>query len=188
MKLLAAADALTSLSGHRRQQVWDAAALHAPPELLRDAPVNEDYLELPEAPEGEEITWDYASTGLTLRRHPLALLRGHLASKRFLSSGQVRDLPNGRLVRVCGIVTVRQQPETAGGTVFVSLEDEEGAIQVIVWKRVRERQRRVLLESRLLGVHGTWQREGEVRNLIAGHLVDLTPLLGRLATESRDFR
>jgi error-prone DNA polymerase len=188
MKLLAAADALASLSGHRRQQVWDAAALHAPPELLREAPVEEEFLELPEAPEGEEITWDYVATGLTLRRHPLALLRSRLTRSNFWSSGELRDLPNGRMVWACGIVTLRQQPETANGTIFVSLEDEDGAIQVIVWKRVREKQRSVLLESRLLGIYGKWQREGEVRNLIAHRLVNLSPWLGRLATASRDFR
>lgn len=188
MKLLAAADALMSLSGHRRQQVWDAAALHAPPEMLRDAPVDEELLELPEAPEGEEIVWDYASTGLTLRRHPLALLRPRLAAKKFLSSSELQNLPNGSLVRVCGLVTLRQQPETAKGTVFVSLEDEGGAVQVIVWKRVRESQRKELLAARLLGVYGVWQREGEVRNLIAHRLVDLTRWLGRLATASRDFK
>ena len=113
MRLLAGADALASLSGHRRQQVWDAAALHEPPELLRDAPVEEDFLELPEAPEGEEVVFDYAALGLTLRSHPLALLRKKLASMRYLSSGQMWDFPNGRLVRACGMVTVRQQPPTA---------------------------------------------------------------------------
>jgi error-prone DNA polymerase len=90
-------------------------------------------------------------------------------------------------VRACGIVTNRQQPGTANGVVFVSLEDETGVVQVIVWKALRERQRNVLTRSRLMAVHGVWQREGEVCNLIAGHLEDLTPLLGRLATESRDF-
>ena len=187
MKLLAGADALASLSGHRRQQVWDAAALHAPPELLRDAPVEEDILELPEAPEGEEIVFDYAALGLSLRRHPLALLRGRLSAMRFKSSSELRDLPNGRLVRACGIVTLRQQPKTANGVIFVSLEDEDGSVQVIVWKGVRELQRKELLNARLLGVYGTWQREGEVRNLIAKHFVDLTHLLGRLAAPSRDF-
>ncbi|SFC11148.1 error-prone DNA polymerase [Polaromonas sp. OV174] len=188
MKMLAAADALTSLSGHRRQQVWDAAALRCAPELLRDAPVEEEILELPEAPEGEEIVWDYASTGLTLRRHPLALLRARLAAKNFLSSAELRDVPDGESVQACGIVTLRQQPETANGTIFVSLEDETGTVQVIVWKRVREKQRQELLKSRLLGVHGTWQAEGEARNLIAETLFDFTPLLGRLGTQSRDFR
>lgn len=187
MRLLAAADALISLSGHRRQQIWEASALHAPPELLRDAPIEENILELPEAPEGEEIVFDYASLGLTLRRHPMALLRAGLRAKRFLASSELRDLPNGRLVRTCGIVTVRQQPETAKGVVFVSLEDEDGSVQVIVWKALREQQRTELLNSKLLGVYGTWQREGEVRNLIASRLVDLTHLLGRLAAPSRDF-
>ncbi|MDI1243811.1 MAG: error-prone DNA polymerase [Rhodoferax sp.] len=187
MKLLAAADALASLSGHRRQQVWDAAALHAPPLLLRDAPVEEELLELPEAPEGEEIIFDYAALGLTLRRHPMALLRKQLNAMRFKSSGELQALPDGRLVRACGIVTLRQQPPTAKGVVFVSLEDEHGTVQVIVWKSVREQQHQELMNAKLLGVYGTWQRAGEVRNLIAQHLVDLTHLLGRLAAPSRDF-
>jgi error-prone DNA polymerase len=188
MKHLAAADALHSLSGHRRQQMWEAVALKPPPALLRHAPVDEDWLELPEAPEGEAIVWDYASLGLTLRRHPLALLRPRLQERRLQTAQALREAPNGRLVRACGIVTGRQQPETAHGVVFVTLEDETGVVQVIVWKALRERQSRALGRSRLLAVHGVWQREGEVCNLIAGHLEDLTPLLGRLVTESRDFR
>ena len=187
MQQLAAADALQSLSGHRRQQVWDAAALKAPPALLKEAPVDEDTLDLPEAPEGEAIVWDYASLGLTLRRHPLALLRERLQARRFMTAEALKDAPDGRLVRACGIVTGRQQPGTSKGVVFVTLEDETGVVQVIVWKALRERQRSALTRSRLMAVHGVWQREGEVCNLIAGHLEDLTPLLGRLATESRDF-
>jgi error-prone DNA polymerase len=188
MKLLAAADALMSLSGHRRQQVWDAAALRAAPELLREAPVDEDILELPPAPEGEEVVFDYASLGLTLRSHPMALLRPHLAGRRLVTSADLEATPNGRLVRYCGIVTLRQQPETANGAVFISLEDETGVVQVICWKSLRDAQRKELLRARLLVVHGTWQREGEVKNLIAGRLEDLTPMLGRLVTESRDFK
>ena len=187
LQQLAAADALQSLSGHRRQQVWDAVALKTPPALLREAPVEEDTLDLPEAPEGEAIVWDYASLGLTLRRHPLALLRERLQARRFMTAEALKDAPNGRLVRACGIVTGRQQPGTSKGVVFVTLEDETGVVQVIVWKSVRERQRHELARSRLMAVYGVWQREGEVCNLIAGRLEDLTPLLGRLATESRDF-
>ena len=190
MKLLAAADALMSLAGHRRQQVWEAAALRSAPILLRDAPFEEDVLELQEAPEGEEIVFDYASTGLTLRRHPLALLRPKLAQRKLLTAEQLGKLPNGRHVRCCGIVTLRQQPETAKGTVFVSLEDETGVVQVIVWKSIREEQRQELLRSRLLAVQGVWQREGDVMSVVARRLKDLTPMLGRLAaaTGSRDFR
>ncbi len=189
MRLLAGADALASLSGHRRQQVWDASALKTPPLLLREAPIDEAFLELPPAPEGEEIVFDYATTGLTLRRHPLALLRPLLKRRRLMSTQELRDLPDGRFVRCCGIVTLRQQPPTAQGVVFVSLEDETGVVQVICWKNLRERQRSELLRSRLLAVHGTWQREGEACNLIASRLEDLTPLLGRLASAvpSRDF-
>ncbi len=187
LQLLAAADALQSLSGHRRQQVWDAAALKPTPALLKDAPVQEEALSLPEAPEGEAIVWDYTSLGLTLRRHPLALLRERLQARRFMTAEALKAAPNGRLVRACGIVTGRQQPETSKGVVFVTLEDETGVVQVIVWKALRDRQRTTLIRSRLLAVYGTWQREGEVCNLIAGHLEDLTPMLGRLATESRDF-
>ena len=189
MQLLAAADALLSLSGHRRQQVWDATALRSRPALLREAPVQEDLLELPPAPEAEEVVFDYATLGLTLRKHPLELLRPALNKRRLLSSRDLANLPNGRAVRYCGIVTLRQQPSTANGTIFISLEDEHGPVQAIVWKSVRDRQRDVLLGARLLVVHGTWQREGDVRNLIVGRLEDLTPLLGRLAqnTASRNF-
>ncbi len=187
MKLLAAADALRSLSGHRRNQVWEAAGLHAMPRLLREAPVNEAQFELPAAPEGEEVLWDYAATGLTLRRHPLALLRPQLARRRLLTSAQLAQQPDGALVRHAGIITLRQQPQTAKGTVFVTLEDEMGVVQVICWKGVRDAQRSVLLHARLMAVYGRWQREGEVANLIAFRLTDLTPLLGRLPTESRDF-
>ena len=188
MKLLASADALMSLSGHRRQQVWDAAALRSTPELLRDAPFDEEVLELPAAPEGEEVVFDYASLGLTLRTHPMALLRPHLKGRSLMTAEDLDAARSGRLVHYVGIVTLRQQPETANGTVFISLEDETGVVQVICWKSLRDAQRKELLRSRLLLVHGIWQREGDVKNLIAGKLEDLTPMLGRLATESRDFK
>jgi error-prone DNA polymerase len=159
--------------------------------LLKSVPVEEDFLELPAAPEGVEIVFDYASTGLTLRRHPLALLRPMLSKKRLLTAQTLRDLPNGALVRACGIVTVRQQPQTAHGVTFVTLEDETGTLNVIVWKALRERQRQELIHARLLAVYGVWQRDvdsgGQVCHLVAKRLVDFTPLLGRLATESRDF-
>ncbi len=189
LKALAAADALTALSGHRRQQVWDASALKAAPPLLKGVPVQEDLLQLPAASEGEEVVFDYAAMGLTLRRHPLSILRNQLSKLRLLTAAQMHDLPSGKLVRACGIVTARQQPPTAKGVVFITLEDETGSVNVIVWKSVREKQRAQVLKSRLLAVYGVWQRDegGEVRHLIAQHLIDLTHLLGELATQSREF-
>ena len=97
-------------------------------------------------------------------------------------------MANGRLVRYCGIVTLRQQPETANGTVLISLEDETSVVHVICWKSLRDAQRKELLRARLLAVYGTWQCAGEVKNLIAGRMLDLTPMLGRSATASRDFK
>jgi error-prone DNA polymerase len=204
LKALASADALMALSGHRRQQVWDASALKPAPPLLKDAPIEEDFLELSAASEGEEVVFDYAATGLTLRRHPLAILRPKLAQMTLSgvtlqSSAQLHHLPSGRQVATCGIVTMRQQPQTAKGVVFVTLEDESGNINVIVWKDLREKQRTELLRSRLMAVYGDWQRDdgsgskdqqgkGEVRHVIARRLQDLTPMLGRLDTASRDFR
>jgi error-prone DNA polymerase len=187
LRALAAADALQSLAGHRRQQVWEAAALHRAPPLLRDAPVDEAPLLLPAAPEGEEIVFDYAALGLTLRRHPLALLRPRLSDERLMSAAQLADYRDGQLARACGIVTVRQQPGTASGVVFVTLEDETGTVNVIVWPHLKQRQRQELMHARLMAVYGVWQRQGEVRHLVAHRLRDLTPLLGRLATHSRDF-
>lgn len=187
MRQLAAADALRSLSGHRRQQVWDAAALRRAPKLLRQAPVEEDVLELAPAAEGEEVIWDFRTLGLTLRSHPLKLLRPKLDERRFSTAEQLARMRNGRAVHYCGIVTLRQQPPTAKGVVFVSLEDETGTVQVIVWPSVKELQRKVLLSSRLLAVQGIWQRQGNACSLIARKLEDLTPLLGELETSSRDF-
>ncbi|MDD2926048.1 error-prone DNA polymerase [Rhodoferax sp.] len=188
---LASADALQSLSGHRRQQVWDASALRRAPILLQEAPVNEVSLTLPAATEREEVRVDYAAVGLTLRSHPVYLLRDQLSKMKYLNAAQLRALPHGRLVRACGLVTMRQSPYTAKQVTFITLEDETGTVNVIVWKALREKQRAELLHARLLAVHGTWQRDvdsgGQVCHVIAGYLRDLTPLLGGLATSSRDF-
>ena len=189
LRALASADALLSLSGHRRQQVWDASALRLAPALLAGVPIEEEALLLEAAAEGEEVVFDYASVGLSLRSHPLALLRAQLEPKRLLTAEQMRDFPSGRLVRACGIVTMRQQPQTAKGVVFVTLEDETGSVNVIVWKAVKEQFREVLYRARLMAVYGIWQRDegGEVRHVVAKRLVDLTPMLGDLSTVSRDF-
>jgi error-prone DNA polymerase len=193
MAALAAADALSSLAGHRRQQVWAATATRRAPGLLREAPIHEDPLQLPLAPEGEDIVFDHASTGLTLRRHPLALLRARLDAQGWRSAQRLQALADGQPARACGLVTMRQRPGTAKGTLFISLEDETGTVNVIVWPALAEAQRDVLYRARLLAVEGVWQRDeasgGRVRHLVLRRSENLTPWLGRLAQEgrSRDF-
>ena len=201
IKALATADALVSLSGHRRQQVWEASALRAQPlvvqgnrSFLREMPVEEEFVELAAGSEAEEVGWDYASLGLTLRSHPLALLRPELKRRGLLTHAELQRLPHGRQVKTCGLVTMRQQPQTAKGTMFVTLEDETGSTNVIVWRRLREAEhiRQALLHARLLVIYGRWEHDqdtgGRVRHLIAGFALDLTELLGGLSTASRDFR
>jgi error-prone DNA polymerase len=106
---------------------------------------------------------------------------------RFASAEEIRALPHGRRARAAGIVTGRQRPDTASGVVFVTLEDETGFVNVIVWRDLGDRQRRELLGSRLMGVEGVLEREGEVVHLVARRLLDHSRMLGRLATVSRDF-
>jgi error-prone DNA polymerase len=191
LQTLAQADALQTLAGHRRRQLWAAAGQGRPEKaLLADAPIVEAAHEQPdlfEAPEGEAIALDYQATGLTLRRHPLALLRDKIARRGWKSAEQLAQLNNGANAWACGIVTMRQQPETAKGVIFVTLEDETGSVNIIVWKHVRERQRPALLRSRLLAVAGQWQSQDGVNHLVARRLVDMTPWLGAVATSSRDF-
>ncbi|MGE5170449.1 MAG: OB-fold nucleic acid binding domain-containing protein, partial [Rudaea sp.] len=184
---LADADALRSLAGHRHEAVWDVAGIERLPALLAGSPFEEGKPALPPPTEGQDIVADYRRLGLTLRRHPLALLRHRLQERRLATADDIRRAPHGRLVRTAGIVIGRQRPDTASGVVFVTLEDETGATNVIVWRDLGERQRRELLGARLLGVYGRIEREGEVVHVLAGRLVDLTPMLGALPTRSRDF-
>jgi len=187
LKCLAAAGALKSLAAHRRLAYWDVAGVETRPVLLRDAPVAEPTPRLPVPSEGEDLVADYASLGLSLGRHPLALLRDRLRRMRLATAAEIRSLPHGSLARACGIVTGRQRPDTASGVVFVTLEDETGYVNVVVWRDLGERQRRELLGARLMAVHGVIEREGEVVHLVARRLVDESDLLGRLVTRSRDF-
>ena len=187
---LAAAGALASLAGHRRQAAWAAAGaapLTTQFDLLAGVAMPEVRPDLVAPSEGENLVADYASIGLTLGRHPLALLRERLAAQRFLSAAGLRTVAHRQLARVAGIVIGRQRPGTATGVVFVTLEDESGLANVVVHAELVERQRRELLGARLLGVFGQAQREGEVVHLVAKRFVDLTHLLGRLPTASRDF-
>jgi error-prone DNA polymerase len=187
LRCLAASGALEALAGHRRRAHWSVAGVETRRHILSGAPVAETAPDLRPPSEAENLVADYASLGLTLGRHPLALLRRRLARMRFSTAAELHALPHGRRARAAGIVTGRQRPDTASGAVFVTLEDETGYVNVVVWRDLTERQRRELLGSRLMGVEGFLEREGEVVHLIARRLLDHSALLGRLATESRDF-
>jgi error-prone DNA polymerase len=193
---LATADALAALTGHRRKALWSALGLdvqgprRAP--LAAEPPLREQQPGLIAPTEGQDIVADYASTRLTLRRHPLALLRSRLESMRLSSARDVAQGRHRQLVRTCGIVTCRQRPATASGVTFVTIEDETGSVNIVVWRDVAERFRPELLGASLLTVYGHLERldtsGSAVLHVIAGRLVDHSPLLGKLALQSRDFQ
>ncbi len=187
LERLAAANALTSLAGHRYQARWACAAIEPARPLLQDIPIAEATPLLKAPSEGEQLLADYASTGLSLGRHPMALLRLRLLNLGLQSAQQLHACSHGSFARTAGIVTGRQSPSSASGVTFVTLEDETGIIQTIVWPSLAKRQRQILLSARLLAVEGELQREGEVLHLIAKRLEDHSHLLGRLITHSRDF-
>jgi len=187
MNALADADALAALAGHRHAAVWDVAGVERLPPLVAGSTFAESKPELATPTEGQQVIADYRTLGLTLRRHPLALLRRQLAQRRLATACEIAATPNGRIVRTAGIVIGRQKPDTASGVVFVTIEDETGATNIIVWRDLGDRQRRELLGARLLAVYGKVEREGSVVHVLAGRLADLTPLLGQLPTRSRDF-
>jgi error-prone DNA polymerase len=185
LKNLASAGALQSLAGHRRLAHWAAAgaARRAP----LDSPAPERLPQLPAPREGEDIVADYASLGFTLGRHPLALLRNHLKRRQLLTAQEIQKLAHGRAACTAGLVTCRQRPDTASGVIFVTLEDETGNVNVVVWRALSERQKAELLGARLLGVQGVIERDGEVVHLVARRLLDYSRFLGPLTASSRDF-
>jgi DNA-directed DNA polymerase III PolC len=188
LEALAAADALTRLSGHRHRAVWQVTGVERALPLLPAATAIDEGIPLLRAPrEGQDIVADYGSLGLTLRRHPLALLRDKLRQRGVVPTQELWGQPNGKLVITAGLVITRQRPGSAGGVTFVTMEDETGYVNLIVWNRVAIEQRAALLESRLLEVRGKLQREGDVQHVIAQRLTNLSPLLGDLVVASRNF-
>lgn len=192
LEALAAAGAFAALAGNRHLAFWEVAGSERPLPLAfgvgRGACATEGHPLLRAPSEGEGISADYAALGLTLGRHPLALLRPRLAAAALQPAAEVRRQRHGTRVRTAGLVLMRQRPGTAGGVTFVTLEDESGQINVIVRERTGRAQRAPLLESRLLEVHGELQQQEGVTHLIAHHLIDRSALLGALTTRSRDFR
>jgi len=194
LERLANANALHALAGHRHRAQWAAAGLAPLPALLSDARFDEAGETPPElAPptEAQQIVADYHSLGIPMGRHPLALLRPELDRYGVRPARLLRDYPHGRLARASGIVTHRQRPQTAKGTVFVTVEDDTGAVNIIVHADLVDTYRKELLGARLMTIYGIWQRDertgGQVMHLVARRLVDHSWMLGRLDTRSRDF-
>jgi error-prone DNA polymerase len=194
LNALARADALAALAGHRRRALWatlgvDADAPRAAPLAARTAA--EPQVALLPPTEGQDIVADYHHTALTLRRHPLALLRDRFRARGLMSAAEIGSARDQQRVRTTGIVTCRQRPGTASGVTFVTIEDETGTVNVVVWNSTGEKYRRALLGSTLLTVYGHVERVTTgvtpIVHLIASRLEDHSPLLGQLNVASRDF-
>ena len=188
LQALAAAGALAGLAGHRHRAGWGVLGIEASLPLLHETDAAEGIPLLRAPTEGEDIVADYRALGLTLGRHPLALLRPQLADSGWRPAAEVAQLPDGASVRTGGLVLTRQRPGSASGVIFVTLEDETGHVNLVVWSRVADRQRKVLLGARLLGVSGRLQREGNVLHVVVERMEDRSALLGALIAPARNFR
>jgi len=188
LSALAAAGALKTLAGHRHKVSWTVAGVEEPTPLFSSLDRFEAVPMLRRPTEGQDIVADYQSLGLTLGRHPVVLIREHLNVFRYVTAEQLRVFPTGRKIAIAGLVITKQRPGTASGVTFVTLEDETGCSNLIVWKKIAEEQRDVLLNARLMGVQGELQKEGKVIHVIAKKLIDHSELLGELLVKSRNFR
>jgi len=185
---LASAGALRALAGHRHRARWAVAGVENPGGLFASLQRFEATPLLKKPTEGQNIVADYRSVGLTLERHPLHLIRHRMDRYRYVQASRLPELANGCGINVAGLVITKQRPGTASGVTFVTLEDETGHVNLVVWKHVAERDRAALLNARLMGVRGELQIEGKVIHVIARQLVDHTDMLGDLEVKSRDFR
>ncbi len=186
-KILAQAGALKGLAGNRHQAYWAALGAEQGTSLLPEMVFQEATPMLRTPREGENICADYVNLGLTLERHPVALLRAHLRDLRCLSAAEVQQIAHGITIDTAGLVIARQRPSSAAGVVFMTLEDETGNVNLIVWSSLAATQRREVLSASLLKVTGTVQRDGDVVHVIVRRLQNHSHLLGRLPTKSRDF-
>jgi error-prone DNA polymerase len=184
---LASAGALQALSGDRHRARWAVTGAEKPMPLFPSMDRYEPTPLLRKPTEGQDIVADYRSTGLTLARHPVCLLRRHLDRYRYVTAEQLPALGDGCKVNVAGLVITKQRPGTASGVTFVTLEDDTGQVNLVLWKQVAEKYRAALLNARLLGVTGELQIEDRVIHVIARQLFDHSDLLGDLAVQSRDF-
>jgi error-prone DNA polymerase len=187
LELLAGANALSTLAGNRHHAAWGLAGVETDHVLLAQAAPNEATPLLRAPSEGQNILADFRSTGLSLRRHPVALLRDRLIRRGIQSASEILRSENGAEVRFVGLVTLRQAPSTAKHTTFVTMEDETGIVQVIVWNGVAQKYRAAFLGASLLEVRGMFQHESNVKHVIAQALFDHSGWLGVLKVPSRDF-
>ena len=185
VKALTDADAFRSLSGNRLQSRWVASATRMADLPLAPSAAEAIPASLTPFTLGQEVIADFRSTGLTLRAHPLKLLRGLL--KGTYRAEDLKRVTSGRHIRVAGLVTCRQRPGTASGVTFVTLEDETGNTNVIVWRDLAEKERRALIASRLMIVHGKLEHQGPITHLVALHMEDASHLLADLTVVSHDF-
>ncbi|NNF15582.1 MAG: error-prone DNA polymerase [Gammaproteobacteria bacterium] len=187
MELLASGGALEEFAGHRHKARWQVAGIEPGTPLMPQIHIPEGEALLNRPTAGETLVADYEYLGLSLDQHPLALLRDGYAREQLYTAEALWGLPAGTRVQIAGLVVTRQRPGTASGVTFVTLEDETGHVNLVVWKKIAERDRRALLGSRLLRVCGETQQQGGVLHLIAHSLHDDSARLGRLTAPSRDF-
>jgi error-prone DNA polymerase len=189
---LAEANALRGIAGHRHRARWEAASVEKQGDDVLQGINGGDGADStsvgirpPSAV--DDLKADYASTGLTLGKHPLAFIRSELNRRRVKPARDLPGLPHGSRVRACGLVTMRQRPMTANGTIFLTLEDETGFVNAVIWPRLWERQRAIVLGASLIAIDGVMETDGEVYHLIADRVHDFGELTGELETRSRDF-
>ncbi|KGE12267.1 error-prone DNA polymerase [Sphingobacterium deserti] len=184
LERLADADAFRSLGLDRRQALWQVAALgDRPIQLFKEQPSTstlEMQMELPLMTASEHVVQDYATTGLSVKAHPVSFLRDRLDKKHVVPTDKLSKVKNGMPVKVCGLITVRQRPGTAKGVLFVTIEDEVGFANLVVWGKVFERYRREILQSKLILVSGVVQIEGKVIHVVVKQCYNLNDWLQEL--------
>jgi error-prone DNA polymerase len=181
LEKLADADAFRSVGLDRRQALWQVSALaDKPVALFEGKPEPEAQVRLPLMTAAEHVVQDYASTGLSLKKHPVALVREKLELMRVVPIANMKKLKDGDAVRVAGLITVRQRPGTAKGVLFMTLEDESGNANLVVWEKLFNTYRKEIIQSRLLLAEGKVQIEGEVIHLVVRRCFNLSGLLSKL--------
>jgi len=188
---LAAADAFRSMGLDRRAALWDSRALKQAPDLplfahaeARDEGIEATPAILPAMPLSEHVVNDYQTIRLSLKAHPMTFLRDHYAGRKFVTAGQLKSIKDGKRLAIAGLVLIRQRPGSAKGVVFITIEDETGVANLVIWPDVFEKQRKIVMGARLMAVHGVVQREEGVIHVVARKLEDHTQLMRNLNDDS----